>query len=157
MFTFFWQVHRSTRSPIWKLSNALYVLFLFFSFFLCWFSFLCRSSGCWLQALRASRPLCWESPSSTAPPAGARQDRWAHRERLRVGTAGTRPWGAPWTRRQGGERAREARLRAATPLLTAATRPTPSTTTHTEGGTLVITESKQKHWEKYANPSRKGK
>lgn len=35
MFTFFWQVHRSTQSPTWKHSNALFVLFLFFflSFF----------------------------------------------------------------------------------------------------------------------------
>lgn len=32
MLTFFWQVHRSTQSPAWKHSNALFVLFLFFSF-----------------------------------------------------------------------------------------------------------------------------
>lgn len=33
MFTFFWQVHRSTQSPTWKHSNALFVLFLFFFLF----------------------------------------------------------------------------------------------------------------------------
>lgn len=33
MFTFFWQVHRSTQSPTRKHSNAVFVLFLFFSFF----------------------------------------------------------------------------------------------------------------------------
>lgn len=32
MFTFFWQVHRSTQSPTWRHSNAVFVLFFLFFF-----------------------------------------------------------------------------------------------------------------------------
>lgn len=142
MFTFFWQVHRSSHFQTRKLSNSALSFFLFFFFllfFLCWSSCLCRGSICWLLA----SPLCWNSTRSTAPPAGARRHRRARQARLGLWTAGPQPWGAPLPRGRGGKGGREARGRAPTLLLGAATQPTPSTTTPTEAEPHATRESKQ--------------